>query len=164
MTKEEKRKRRKERWNKYYSEHRDEYLEKKKQRRLQNLEHCKAIDKRARDKRKHKKRSYQQIWDFDRKLELKVETLDQYGGICAICGEAHLECLTIDHERNDGAEFRRKMAEKTGGDYIKRKRYYSGVKFYMWLKQNGFPKDLGLRVLCFNCNCSIGAYGYSPYE
>lgn len=45
-----------------------------------------------------------------------------------------------------------------------RKERGSGIKFYRWLKNNNFPKNLNLRVLCFNCNCSIGAYGYSPHD
>jgi len=34
--------------------------------------------------------------------------------------------------------------------------------FYRWLKQNNFPE--GFRVLCINCNFSLGIYGYCPHE
>ncbi len=79
----------------------------------------------------------------------KIDVMDAYGGKCAICGESHIEFLTIDHSFNDGAEHRKKIKSS---------------EFYRWLKKNKYPKNLGLRVLCFNCNCSMGAYGYSPKE
>ncbi len=86
-------------------------------------------------------------------VKVKIETIDEYGGVCAICGEFHIECLTLDHSFNDGSDFRKSNVK-----------HYGGSKFYKYLRKLGYPKDLGLRVLCFNCNCSIGAYGYSPYE
>lgn len=85
-------------------------------------------------------------------MRLKVDAIAYYGGKCAICGESHIEFLSIDHNFNDG-NIRRK--ENTIG---------SGHVFYNWLKTNEYPDDLGLRVLCHNCNMSIGAYGYSPLQ
>ena len=87
------------------------------------------------------------------RLDLKFDAITAYGGECAICGEPHIECLTLDHSFNDGAKFRKEYKMHGGGS-----------TFYRWLRQRGFPQDLGLRVLCWNCNCSIGTFGYSPYE
>lgn len=105
-------------------------------------------------KHRAEKPELQKLYTRTKNFNLKRETIEHYGNKCVICGESHLECLTIDHEDKDGVKFRERM----GG------RQFSGNKFYRWLKNNEFPQDLGLRVLCFNCNCSIGAYGYSPYE
>ena len=93
-----------------------------------------------------KKRIYQS--KYYKKLRKGI--INHYGGKCDICGEDHIECLTIDHSFNDGAEHRREVG--------------MGTAFYNWLKKNNYPDDLGLRVLCWNCNCSIGCYGYSPLE
>ncbi len=69
---------------------------------------------------------------------------------CACCGETHIEFLTIDHINNDGAKHRKDI--NSGG----------GHSFYRWLINNNFPQ--GYRVLCFNCNCSLGMYGYCPHQ
>lgn len=121
----------------------------------------------AEKERDYKRRQYQENrGQYQNKhkewaSKLKRETMAAYGGVCAICGESHYECLTIDHSNGDGASFRR------GHGYVrddtnKPQSSFTGLKFYSWLKKNGFPQDLGLRVLCWNCNCSIGSYGYSP--
>jgi len=67
---------------------------------------------------------------------------------CACCGEWRLEFLTLDHIDGGGNQHR-----KSG---------MTGRKFYLWLKREGFPP--GYRVLCMNCNCSIGFYGYCPHQ
>lgn len=106
--------------------------------------------------RKHRIRrpDLQKIYTRTKNFNLKHLIIEHYGSKCEICGESHIECLTIDHKNGDGVKFRERMDG----------RQFSGNKFYRWLKKEEFPDDLGLRVLCFNCNCSIGAYGYSPYE
>jgi hypothetical protein len=35
-------------------------------------------------------------------------------------------------------------------------------KIYRWLILNDFPE--GFRVLCHNCNLSLGYYGYCPHQ
>lgn len=81
---------------------------------------------------------------------LKEIILSHYGvnGIaqCQCCGESHIEFLTIDHINGDGAEHRRKI----GTNHM-----------YKWLKRNHFPE--GFRTLCWNCNCSLGKFGYCPH-
>lgn len=80
--------------------------------------------------------------------KLRLEAIEHYGGKCACCGEFRIQFLTIDHINNDGAEHRRELGNRN---------------IYEWLKKNNYPKD-GFRVLCYNCNCSIGNYGYCPHE
>lgn len=84
---------------------------------------------------------------YNRKL--KQDAIDAYGGQCK-CGCGCLikdyEFLTIDHKNGGGTKHRK----ETGGGY----------HFYRWLRKNGYPE--GFRVLCWNCNCSHGIYGYCP--
>lgn len=83
---------------------------------------------------------------------IKLEVLSHYGGSpprCACCGEVFIEFLCIDHINGGGAVHRRKLKKW-------------GVHFYAWLRKNKFPE--GFRVLCHNCNMSIGAYGYCPHD
>ena len=69
--------------------------------------------------------------------KLKMECLNAYGGpVCVGCGEAHHECLSIDHKENDGADHRRKDRRARN--------------IYVWLRTNGYPP--GFQVLCMNCN------------
>jgi hypothetical protein len=82
---------------------------------------------------------------------LRLEALKRYGGDppkCACCGEAYIEFLHIDHSKNDGANHRKKL---------------KSLNLYRWLAKHSYPQDLGLRVLCANCNMSIGCYGYCPH-
>jgi hypothetical protein len=68
---------------------------------------------------------------------IKHEVLEQYGKIC-LCGESDEIVLTLDHVNNDGAEHRRLVGKR-------------GFGFYMWLRQNNFPNNSPLQVLCANC-------------
>ncbi len=74
--------------------------------------------------------------------KLRYACLVAYGGNpprCACCGEDCVEFLSLDHEHNDG------YLARQGGKK-------SGNTIYPELKRLGFPKDRGLRVLCYNCN------------
>ncbi len=75
----------------------------------------------------------------------KEQVLNHYGNRCTCCGENHIEFLTIDHINGDGAKHRKETNGHT----------------YKWLIDNNFPE--GFRVLCFNCNCSLGFHGYCPH-
>ena len=87
-------------------------------------------------------------WGRASRARLHEETINAYGGACAICGESDFAKLTIDHANGDGGEFRRPFHER--GVRM------SGHYFYRWLKVRGFPKNLGLRVLCKPCNSREG--------
>lgn len=78
----------------------------------------------------------------------REEAIDAYGRICACCGEDRFEFLAIDHI-DGGGHAQRKMV---------------GGKMARWLKRQGFPTDVRIRVLCHNCNLSLGFYGYCPHQ
>ena len=81
---------------------------------------------------------------------LRLEVLQAYGGehpACACCKTADIEFLCIDHINGGGGVHRRQIG-------------HSGL--YTWLKREGFPQ--GFRVLCYNCNASLAAYGYCPHR
>jgi hypothetical protein len=80
----------------------------------------------------------------------KKACLNKYGNErCTCCGETIFEFLTLDH-----------INGRKRGHVIDTLR---GVHLYRWLKKHDYPKDLHLRVLCCNCNFSLGTYGYCPH-
>lgn len=101
-----------------------------------------------REKNRQKIRANQQAYY----KKLRLAAVEHYGGKCACCGEDRIEFLGIDHieGRGAGAAHRREVGV-TGGSW-----------FYLWLQRNDYPD--GLRVLCHNCNSSLGYYGYCPHN
>lgn len=87
----------------------------------------------------------------DHRTDIKKEVIGHYGGKCVCCSESHISFLNIDHANGNGAEHRRDNPD------------LKGVKIYTWLKQNDFPTD-GYRVLCWNCNQSLGHNTYCPHN
>lgn len=79
--------------------------------------------------------------------KLKQELIAAYGGRCACCGETAFEFLQIDHSNGGGGRHRKTLT----------------VHMAAHLKAEGYPKN-GYRLLCANCNSSIGLYGYCPHE
>ncbi len=112
---------------------------------------CKPCEKRRAQKkyidRKELIREQQRLYD----LSVKMKVIEGYGGKCSCCGESTMEFLTIDHINNDGAEDRRQNGKKSGG------------KLYRWLIQNNFPQE-NYQLLCYNCNCAKGFFGYCPHN
>ena len=84
------------------------------------------------------------------RTKLRCEVIDHYGRQCVCCGEKHLEFLTIDHIGGEG----KKQKKQIG--------IGNGTAFYCWIKRNNYPDTL--RVLCYNCNCSLGANKYCPHS
>jgi len=113
---------------------------------------------RVKASRKHYKESGKKAEtnrEWRKKTRLKV--LTHYGGNppkCECCGETHIEFLTIDHINNDGAEHRKKLGITQNSGH--------GSKLYRWIIRNNFPD--GFQVLCWNCNCAKGHYGYCPHQ
>lgn len=68
------------------------------------------------------------------------------GGCCSCCGESRYEFLAFDHMNNNGAAHRKLVSSK--------------VFLKLILKRE--IKDI--RLLCHNCNCARGFYGYCPHE
>lgn len=81
-------------------------------------------------------------------LKLKIDVIINLGGKCVCCGETNVEFLTIDHISGGGTLHRKLLGSK-------------GI--YRDVKKQGYPKNK-YRVLCFNCNCAIGAWGYCPHK
>lgn len=83
-------------------------------------------------------------------LNLRLEVIFHYSAgtsKCSCCGENKLEFLSIDHISGGGTSHRESVGY--------------GSRFYLWLRKNKYPE--GYRVLCHNCNMSLGQYGYCPH-
>lgn len=86
------------------------------------------------------------------RLRIKIEVFTHYSqGIpkCACCGEDNIYFLAIDHIDGNGKILRAI------------KDLYKG-RIYYWLKNNNYPE--GFRVLCYNCNSSLGINKYCPHK
>lgn len=81
------------------------------------------------------------------KVNYRRKVLEHYGLKCECCGEEIYEFLTIDHINGGGNKHKKEIGKKV---------------IYKWLIDNDFPE--GYRTLCYNCNCSIGHYGYCPHQ
>lgn len=83
--------------------------------------------------------------------KIRMLVLERYGGSppkCACCGEGRIEFLSLDHTNGGGLKHRREVG---GGAYV-----------WRWCKKNNFPE--GFRVLCHNCNLSLGFYKRCPHQ
>lgn len=65
---------------------------------------------------------------------------------CSCCNESDTDVLCVDHINGDGGEHRKLI----------------GNTLYLWLKRNNYPP--GFRILCHNCNQSLGSRGYCPHN
>jgi hypothetical protein len=81
--------------------------------------------------------------------KMKLAVIEAYGRRCDCCGENRFEFLTIDHVKGGGNRHRRKIG--------------TPFQFYCWLRRNNYPKD-AFRLLCYNCNMSVGHFGYCPHR
>lgn len=108
-------------------------------------------DRRTVADRTYKRTNAEELLERNRRARRKrrAEVIARYGGKCACCGEDHLEFLAIDHVNGGGTAHRREVGK--------------GDVFYKWLKAAGYPTE-GYRVLCHNCNLSLGFYGYCPHQ
>lgn len=87
--------------------------------------------------------------DVDKRNKLKVIRYYSNGTFeCECCHEKRLEFLTVDHVDGSGAEARK----NDPGQY----------RICRWVLKNKFPP--GFRILCMNCNFSIGVWGYCPHS
>lgn len=85
------------------------------------------------------------------RLKGRKQVLSHYGGKCACCGESRYEFLAFDHINGGGKQHIEEIQRSDGHRLL-----------WVWLKQNNFP--LGFRVLCHNCNMSIGMHKYCPHQ
>lgn len=113
--------------------------------------HAKFLDTTRKRRERNRKKIYANI--HDRGKRLKRDVLRKYGGVCACCREPNWECLTIDHINGDGVSDRWRVA----GNRNRSRALY----LFLFRTERIFPD---YRVLCFNCNWSIGKYGYCPHQ
>jgi hypothetical protein len=66
---------------------------------------------------------------------------------CACCGNDVYAFLSLDHAHGNGNKHRNEVGR-------------SGLN--RWIINNCYPE--GFRVLCNNCNCSLGNYSYCPHH
>ncbi len=98
-------------------------------------------------KKDYKKfREQRNRWAKTNYQRLRLKAIEHYGGKCACCGEKRNEFLGIDHIDGGGTNHRKELK----------------VSIYRYLSRNNYPK--GFRVLCHNCNLSLGFYGYCPHK
>ena len=77
---------------------------------------------------------------------LRMEVFNGYGGpVCLCCGETEYDFLTLEHSKRDGAKQRKKFSGDPTG------RHGNQMKLFLWLRNNNYPDNLGLEVLCSNC-------------
>jgi hypothetical protein len=86
--------------------------------------------------------------DQRNRLSWREQILNHYGRVCSCCGETNWEFLAIDHVNGGGNQHRKEL----GGSK-------AVLKFIV---TNNFPDDY--RILCHNCNQSMGTYGYCPHQ
>jgi hypothetical protein len=79
--------------------------------------------------------------------QARLDAITHYGGKCACCGELHLEFLAIDHINGGGNKHHKEI---------------NGMAIGIWLRRHNYPA--GFRVLCHNCNMSLGVFGYCPHN
>ena len=82
----------------------------------------------------------------ERRVLYRQTVLEHYGERCACCGETTPQFLAIDHINGGGAHHRATLPSQN---------------IYLWLIRNDFPD--GYRLLCHNCNVSLGIYGHCPH-
>ena len=79
--------------------------------------------------------------------KLREQAFSGYGGKCQCCGEKRFEFLVIDHVNGNGNKERKRISTHQ----IARK-----------IINSNFPPEY--RVLCHNCNMSLGFFGYCPHK
>jgi len=100
-----------------------------------------------RNPEKHRENSKRAMRKHQQKLKrICIAHYSNETNNCACCGDNNMEFLTIDHINGGGSKHRKQIKGH----------------FYEWLIKNNYPE--GYRVLCMNCNHSLGIYGYCPHN
>lgn len=171
MTEEQRLKRNKymkEYWHKMPIEKKEKYKIKIREWQQNNKEKCLISRRKTHKKRYQVERMYTKQWRLDnpgknsehcknQRIKLLEEIVREYGGKCSCtgCNEIGLLFMTIDHEKNNGAQERAGLGD---GPSAKNKKGRAGVNFYRYLKKMGYPKE-GYRLMCYNCNCGRARNG-----
>ena len=81
---------------------------------------------------------------------LKIAMVKKYSGgssRCVCCGEERLRCLTFHHVHGGGTKHVKSLKNKSLPGFL----------------YKNSPPLSDFSVLCFNCNKSVGHYGYCPH-
>lgn len=127
---------------KYYQDHKEELRNKHREYHETHREEIEENRLLHRDERLAKDKEVRKM--------IRKNIITHYGGKCACCGEIRMEFLALDHINGGGVQHRKSLGIK------------GGTKFYEWIWKNNFPD--GFRILCHNCNVSLGIYGYCPHQ
>ena len=107
------------------------------------------ISRQRRIKWKHKNRKYISQYHQEFRHEMRRQIIKVYGGKCKCCGEKNAEFLSLDHIKGKGKLDRARCSKSPSG-------------FLRYVIKKKYPKKY--RLLCHNCNLSIGFYGYCPHH
>lgn len=147
----------------YYQKNRDAILEQKrvyheinrerasKYKQQYYIDHKEDI---AKKQRAYYDQNRDAILTYARKNRVALwERAREFFGPCACCGEYRTEFLSIDHINGNGTRLR-KAGEGAGWTLLSK------------FNKAGWTIDLKkeYRLLCHNCNQSIGYLGYCPHE
>ena len=80
--------------------------------------------------------------------ELRSDTIEKLGGVCVCCGESEKKFLTIEHVNGGGRQHR---ADRGTSGILRD------------IRDSGYDQEM-FKVLCYNCNCSKGRWGYCPHQ
>ena len=159
LSKEEKRKLSQQ---KYRENHREEMNKKARERarkkRAENPEECNRLQRERRAKKPEhyrkaandyyqRNKKHRQWLAREHKKKLRKKVIEGYGGKCKCCGETQNEFLALDHINGGGTKERKRVHAHT---------------LYSFVIRNNFPPEY--RILCHNCNASLGHYGYCPHN
>lgn len=133
----------------YYWKHKKELSSKQKIYYREHLGEEKSRRKKWRDLHK----DYISQKEKEKRLDLKFSVFAIYSDAqpkCACCGETIFEFLSLDHINGTGKKYGKKFECQTLTELLN------------WITKHNFPRDY--RILCYNCNCSIGFNGYCPHH
>ena len=110
---------------------------------------CRACCRKYNARNSHKYKEQKSISGKKTRAAVRIEVLTHYSTNlepeCACCHEDHLEFLALDHIHGGGHKHKQEVRH-----------------IHAWAKKNNYPPMF--RVLCHNCNQSLGAYGYCPHQ
>lgn len=138
-TEDEKKEYRRKYWKEYYIKNKEKILKKNSEWQQENTQ-----------KYKNSRKEYHLKYHQDRRAKLWKKALEFFGP-CACCGESRIEFLAIDHINGGGKDDNK---HNPGWNKLRR------------LEKDEWPEDAKktYRILCHNCNASLGSYGYCPHQ
>ncbi len=81
-------------------------------------------------------------------IERRRQAINLYGGECECCGDSDPGLLTFDHINGDGRRLSgARLVRAVLGEF----------------EVLGYPNGK-YRLLCWNCNCAMGLFGYCPHH